>query len=121
MSLFAIQDPLFTPAMRLVSDVTRERVPTVTTTFAHGYVDGLIVRFYVPDAVGMPQLHHLTSPITVTSDTTFTIDIDTSQFDPFVVPANPTRHQDKYAQVVPIGQTTETLNAATRNTLEPNT
>lgn len=108
----AIENPIYQPAMRTVTNITNAEIPTVTTSFAHNYYDTDIVRFFLPLGFGMSQIHNKVSRIMVTSDTEFTIDIDTSGFDTFVDPAN-----GQYAQVLPIGEENSTVRGATKNTL----
>lgn len=114
---YAYIDPIYGPAMRLISSITNTYPAVVTTTFAHGYVDGTIVRFDLPLATGMQQLNQMTSPILVTGLTTFTIDVDTRQFAPFSVPVGLGPFIDVCAQVVPIGSKNDTLIPAVHNEL----
>lgn len=58
-------------------------------------------------------------PILVTSATTFTIPIDTTRFDVFAIPAMPLPQTNTCAMVVPIGEISQTLLAATINVLNP--
>lgn len=113
MSILAVEDPIFQPAMRIVTDITNAEEAEVTTSFDHDYIDGTIVRFHVPITYGMYQIDKLFSPITVTSATTFTVAIDTRNFDVFAVPGSPTQ----YAQVTAIGEINEILEAAEQNVL----
>lgn len=114
MSYLAEEDPIFQPAVRLVTDVTKAYHATVTTSFDHDYIVGQIVRFYIPTTWGMWQLNHLQGEIlSVPTSDTFTVAIDTRDFDSFVVPGSPLQ----YAQVVPIGENTLQSYAASRNTL----
>lgn len=88
MAILATQFPVYQPAMRIISSITNADPAVVTTTFNHQYQSGLIVRLNVPLGYGMQQANQLYGPIMVTGDTTFTIDIDTTFFDPLVVPLN---------------------------------
>jgi len=112
---YANPDPQIQPAMRLISSITNARNAVVTTTFDHDYVSGTIVRFYIPDDVGMTQLDKKTGTITVTGTDTFTVDIDTSKFDSFSIPGVPEWYQNVCACVVPIGESSNQLTAATRD------
>jgi hypothetical protein len=108
--------PVYQPAMRLIAAISNSNPGVVTTTFNHQYVSGTIVRLDIPAANGMPSLNQQIFPITVTSDTTFTIPIDTTNLGPFSIPmASP--HVNTAAQVVPVGEITSTLAAATVNVL----
>ena len=108
--------PVFQPAMRIISAITNANPAAVTTTFAHQYRTGTIVRLDIPQGYGMVQANQLFGPITVTGTTSFTIPIDTTYFDVFAAPAAyPQSYQS--AQCVPIGELNETLLAATQNVL----
>ncbi len=114
---YANPHPIFQPAMRLIASITQANPAVVTTTFAHQYKDGTIVRLDIPPADGMQQANGLTGSIIVTAPTTFTIDIDTTLFEPFSIPVSPPPRVNTCAQVVPIGELNETLRAATVNVL----
>lgn len=103
----------FQPLRRLISSITRGNPTTVVTTFDHDYLDGEIVRLIVPDTYGMRQINKLSGTITVTNDTTFTIDINSTNFDPFVAPANP----KQCAQTIPFAEVNSIIQGATQNVL----
>ncbi len=117
MPINALQNPVFQPAMRIISNITNANPGVVTTTFAHQYKDLLIVRLDIPQGFGMQQANQLTGTVSVLSPTTFAISIDTTNFQPWSVPANwPLDKQ--LAQVVPVGEENRTLENATRNVLQ---
>jgi hypothetical protein len=108
--------PVYQPAMRVIDSITKSDPVTITTTINHQYISGLIVRIDIPYALGMQQLNQQTGTINVTGPTTFTMPIDTTNYDSFVLPnAFPPGYQD--AQVVPIGEINSILYGATRNVL----
>lgn len=112
----AVQSPTFQPAMRIISAITKAQQAEVTTTFAHNYTTGLIVRLYVPRTYGMTQANKFSGPITVTSDITFTMNLDSTGFDTFFVPPGNTAAEDQFCStVVPIADSF--LNQAMRNVL----
>jgi hypothetical protein len=115
---YANQNPVFGPAMRIIASVTNSPFALVTTTFPHGYPNGTIVRFDIPPALGMPQLDQLTSPIFVTSPTTFTTNIDTTTFEPFVIPVDISSRINICGLSVPIGSANYTLAPAEINLLK---
>ncbi len=117
MAYYANPHPVFQPAMRLISSITNAFPAVVTTTFAHQYVNGTIVRFDIPFADGMQELNLQTAPITVTGQTTFSIPIDTIRFSPFAIPVGAPPYINTAAQVIPIGEIASTLDAATVNVL----
>lgn len=114
---YANPNPIYQPAMRLIAAITNDNPAQVTTTFAHQYKNGLIVRLDIPPACGMQQASGMQGAILVTSDTTFTIAIDTTQMDAFAIPGSPSPQTDICAQVVPVGEVNETLINAVQNVL----
>jgi hypothetical protein len=113
MSILAQMYPVYQPAMRIITNITNAYPATVTTSFAHQYSTGLVVRLVLPPGWGMVQANQLSSDITVTSSTTFTINLDTTLFNIFTTPASPTQ----YAQSIPIGEINSTVYLATANVL----
>ena len=120
---YAVPFPMFQRSMRNILSITQAHEALVTTTFDgttpgnHQYATGLIVRLIIPDGFGMVQANQLYGPITVVNDTQFTIPIDTTQMDPFVVPDEYPGDYLTPAQVVPIGEVNSILTMATQNTL----
>jgi hypothetical protein len=113
---YANPNPIFQPAMRLIASITQSNPAVVATTFAHQYLDGTVVRLDVPQACGMTQVNQLTGTISVIDSTSFFIDIDTTQFAPFVIPTFQP-HVDSAAECVPIGSANGTLAPAVQNVL----
>lgn len=120
---YGVEFPAFQRAMRNILSITNAENALITTTFDgtnpgnHQYSTGLIVRLYVPEGFGMVQANELYGTITVVNDTQFTISIDTTNFDAFVVPAYQPGAFGTPAQVVPIGQVNSILTEATQNVL----
>jgi hypothetical protein len=115
---YADPNPTYAPAMRLVSAITQATQAQVTTSFAHGYLSGLIVRILVPDLVfGMVQLDKQEGKITVIDDTNFTIDIDTTHYNAFTIPGTIPYYIESYPQVVPFAEINSSLAQAVRNIL----
>jgi len=114
---YANPRPTFQPAMRLITAITQTNPAVVTTSFAHQYRTGTIVRLYIPAACGMPEANQQTGIVTVLSPTTFSLTIDASTYEPFAVPVIANPHIDTAAQVVPIGEDNATILAATQNVL----
>lgn len=112
---YAVADPRYQPAMRIVTAITNANPAAVTTSFDHDYNTGMIVRLYVPKGYGMLQADRLEGTITVTGTTTFTIDIDTTLFDSFTTPGGSPWYINSYSQVVPTGEINSTIANATRN------
>lgn len=113
---YANRFPVYQPAMRVIANISNSNPVQITTTFNHQYVSGLIVRINIPPGFGMQQLNQQFGPIIVTGLTTFTLPIDSTNYDSFVLPANfPPGYQD--AQSVPTGEISNILYAATQNVL----
>lgn len=124
MEVTAIQNPSFQPAMRIVTAITNGFPAQVTTSFPNQFITGMIVRLYVPSTFGMVQINQQVGEITFVDNSNFTIDIDTTNYDPFVVPPplllpSGTYAQLQYSQVVPVGENNAILTAATRNVSNP--
>lgn len=118
MTGFAVQYPMFQPAMRLITGVTASSTATVTTSFDHDYLAGLEVRLYIPVGFGMVQANHLVGTILeVPTTSSFIVSIDTSSFDPFIFPSPVPWYINSYPLVVPIGEINSTLLQSTRNIL----
>lgn len=111
---YANPDPTFQPAMRIISSITQADRAVITTSFDHDYVDGLIVRLYVPKEYGMYQIDKKSGVITVLSDDTFRLDINTNNYDAFSIPAD-ARYLPVTALCIPIANTLNDYNVAVRN------
>lgn len=58
-----------------------------STTEANTYIVGQAVRLFVPRTYGMYQADNLVGTITSISNNQFTLNLDSTQFDPFVIPS----------------------------------
>ncbi len=120
---YAVASPTYQPAMRNILSITQANPALITTTFDglvggdHDYLTGLIVRIFIPVGFGMLQMDKLDAQITVVNDTQFTLDIDSTAFDAFSVPAANPGHRFTPAQVMPTGEINSLLSQATRNVL----
>ena len=113
---YAYPNPVYQPSMRIIAAISNSNPAIVTTTINHQYLTGIIARLIIPIGLGMQQANQLFGTITVTGDTTFTIPIDTTNFDLFTTNINyPPVLQT--AQVVPIGEDPDILYAAVQNVL----
>jgi hypothetical protein len=120
---YGVQNPTFQRATRNILSITQARQALITTTFDginpgdHQYSTGLIVRIYVPYGFGMTLLNEVEAPITIVNSSQFTIPVDTTGFDPFIVPNYQPGNFGTPAQVVPIGEVNDILTMATQNVL----
>lgn len=108
----AITRPMFQPAMRVVTNITNGYPCIVTTSFANSYFTGDIIRIIIPLGFGMQQINNQFSNITVIDNTSFSMDIDTINYDAFNDPNN-----GQFAQSLPIAEVNGTVYGATENTL----
>jgi hypothetical protein len=116
MTKLAQTKPVFQRAMRIINNITNANPAQVTTSFAHQYGSGEIVRLVLPRGFGMQQANQLTGIIAVIDPTNFSINIDTTFFDVFSTPvAFPLKSQ--YSQVVPVAEISAQLTGATQNVL----
>jgi len=115
---YADPNPMYMPAYRLIDSVIQDKQTTIRTTFDHGYTSGIVVRIKIPQICGMEQLNGFIGPITVLGVDTFLLDIDSTSFTPFAVPANPNPiWSDICSYVIPIGELVDQLTEPTRNVL----
>lgn len=86
------------PNSLLISSITNSAPMQVTTTLANNapnprvntYVVGMAVRLFVPISYGMYQANGLIGKIVAINGNTFSLNIDSSQFDVFSIPSSPT-------------------------------
>jgi len=94
----------YTPAIQELDDISQSNPALVTTVDEHDYVINQQVQFFIPPQWGMRQLNQLKGYIlTIPNPDEFTVGIDTSQFDAFVIPSPPAFVVIDPAQVVGIG------------------
>lgn len=93
---------LFKPVVKNIDSISGN---TVTTDGDHYFVIGNIVYFKIPAEYGMIELNAVKANVLNITADTFTIDVNTDIFTPFVVPASPIQP----AQVVGIGSTNYNL------------
>ena len=113
-SCYANPFPAYQPAMRIITAITQSNPAVVTTSFNHQYASGIIVRLDIPLENGMQQISGpaypgITYPITVTGLTTFTIPVDSTNFQAYVF--------NECAMCVPTGELTTQFTNATQNVL----
>ena len=116
MSILADPNPIFQPAMRIVTNITNAVAAVVTTSFDHLYLNETIIRIDIPLGYGMQQINQRFGSIIVLSPTTFSIDIDSTFFDTFSI-ATTYPENAQSAVCVAIGEENDTLLASVRNTL----
>jgi len=105
------------PSSLDITAITRALQMVVTcvvnsVTESNTYIPGMLVRLTVPNSYGMYQANNLTGQIVFVSGLNFTLNIDSSQFDPFIVP--PITAQQP-ASMSPAGSRNLTYGNSTQN------
>ena len=81
------------PSSLVITNITQSLPMIITieigtpTTEANTYIIGMAVRLFVPKTYGMFQANNLVGTITGINGLNFTLNLDSSQFDAFVVPS----------------------------------
>jgi hypothetical protein len=81
------------PSSLLITNITQSTPMIIsvsignTTTEAITYIVGMALRLFVPYSYGMYQANGLVGTITVIDGLDFTLNLDSSQFDPFIPPS----------------------------------
>lgn len=109
---YTATSPAYEPQMQNIASITNSYPAVVTTTNDHGYLNGAIVRLSVPYDYGMTQINQQYGSISILSSTSFSIDIDSTFYWPWVVPTSP----KQAPQTMPIGEIAETLASSNFNT-----
>lgn len=93
------------PSSLVITAITQAFPMVVTITVnpvseANTYQEGQLVRLFIPRSYGMSQANGLTGQIIDVSGSNLTLNIDSTLFDPFVVPGSNT---EKPASLSPAG------------------
>ena len=93
------------PKTNTITSITQSNPAVITTGTNHGYSSGFNIRivFPFPNAYqfGMTQINEQIGTITVLSPNSFAIDINSLNYDPFVLGST-----TEVPQVIPVGQYT---------------
>jgi len=111
---YAYPNPIIQPAMRIINTIGQGEITTITTSFAHLYKTGLIVRIVIPRYFGMPEINNLYAPITVISPTEFTMPINSIGFAPLTVPTSAIEYRS-VPQCIPMAEINSQLDQAEHN------
>lgn len=93
------------PGMLLISAITQamQMVVTIIDSIYNTYVVGQLVCLTVPSSYGMFQANELTGEILAINGLNFTLNINSSNFDPFVAPSPSLPPPSKPASLAPAG------------------
>ena len=92
----------FYPSRRTISNITQAAAGVVTTLVDHSLTTGQQVRINVPDVCGMTQLNGHLVTVTVVNASTFSINVDTTNYTAFAFPTAAIA-PCQYAEMVPVG------------------
>jgi len=81
-------DSVFTPFVVFISDVTQGQTTTVTFTSAHAFVINEYISFRVSRPYVIYQLNNQRGKVLATDALSVTVDIDSTNYDPFEVPSS---------------------------------
>lgn len=104
------------PGMLLITNITRARqmVVTITDSIYNTYIAKQCVRLDVPESYGMTQANGLTGQIISISGVNFTLDINSTNFDDFVIPPSGNRIE-RPASLSPAGSRNLQYNNLTKD------
>ncbi len=100
----------FLPPSNTITSITQANPCVITTGTNHGYQSGLYVRLNLLGSTGMRQLDNNVYLIVVLSNNSFTIQVDTRNFDSWALVGS-----EQVPQVIPVGEVSESLTHAERN------
>ena len=102
------------PIYNIITAITQANPAVITTATNHNYDNGLYIRVVMNGNFGMGGLDNNVYLINVLTPTTFSINANTINQDPFAVGSN-----KQSPQVIPVGEVALTLNNAEFNLLTP--
>lgn len=90
------------PGFLIITNISRSRqaVVTIVDSDENTYIPGQLLYFSVPTTYGMFQINGLTGQIIEINNNNFTVDINSIDFNTFVIPSN---FKEKPATVSPAG------------------
>jgi hypothetical protein len=93
------------PGNLLITNISTANpmVVTIINSIFNTYIVGMLVILTIPQSYGMTQANDLTAQITAISGTNFTLNINSSGFDVFVIPSPTLPPPSKPASLSPAG------------------
>lgn len=81
-----IRADYYEPSRFVISDITRGRTTTVTTSEDHNYIIGQQIRLLIPLLYGSSQLNRIDAYVlSIPSSTQVVLDVDSAKANPFIV------------------------------------
>lgn len=99
-------DPYYgvSPQFYYITGISKATQGVVSTSQAHDYVVGQLLKLTIPAQFGMVELDQITVEVVAVSAYTFTISANTSAFTTFAFPASSASPNIAFATVAPVGQ-----------------
>lgn len=91
---------IYTPPYDLITNITKSQMGVVTFQNPVLYMPGEYISFRVSKSYGMVQLNNRKGLVLISTAYTVTVDIDTTDFDAFIIPSSPGAYP---AMAVPAG------------------
>lgn len=99
----------FFPEVHRIQSISQSNLAVITTVDSFEYHAGLYVRIVIPYVTGMQQINGNIYLITILSSNSFSIPINSTDFEAFTLNAK------QSAQVVPIAELNNTFDNAVEN------
>jgi hypothetical protein len=96
-----IVPPQFVPLRKYITGITQASSAVITTSINHGFSTGDVVTINVPAGFGMSQINGQQGTVTSLTDTTFSVNINSSSYTAFAFPASGAA-PFTFAEVVPV-------------------
>ena len=78
----------FTPRRFMISGISNAQYAVVTFTENHDYIVNEIIGLRVSKPYSMVEINNKEAKVLAITDNTVTVDVDSSNFNPFVIPAS---------------------------------
>jgi hypothetical protein len=116
----------YVPSQQVILEIVKGLSTTIVTENPHGFLTGQTVRIEIPtitynntvqkiaENVGMQQLNGFLGEITVIDDYTFSVAVDSRQYDDYIGFLSPVS-ATSIGQAIPVSEPADTLDGATKN------
>jgi hypothetical protein len=94
---------IYVPYICNIIAVTKGQQTIVTLAIPHAFVLGSLVAFSIPQSYGMRQLDQQKGYVELFDEFSITVTIDSTTFDPFVIPTVPPTYVLDPALAIPAG------------------
>jgi hypothetical protein len=107
----------FTPFATIVTNITNANPAVVTTLTDNGYASNLFIRIVLPlgNIYGMPEVNGNVYKVTPITSNTFSIGIDSTNFETFHFPPYALGVATQIAQAIPVSESGYVFNEAVIN------